>query len=163
MRYYLIDRVTYLEYHRCIRAIKSVALSEDIFADHFYGNPVMPGALQIEALAQAGTVLLELSYGYRHKAVLALIDRAKFRGLVRPGDQLRIEMTVLSSDGALARTDSVIQVGERVVTSARMTFALQPIDDYYPPQTRHLTELLYRNLLRDATVVGQPDARPDHG
>jgi len=163
MRYFLIDRVTHLEYHRSIRAIKSVALSEDVFNDHFYGNPVLPGALQIEALAQAGTVLLELSSAYRHKAVLALIDRAKFRGLVRPGDQLQIEMTVLSSEGGLVRTDSVIKVGERVVTSARLTFALQPIDDFYPPTTRHLTELLYGNFLRGATIVGSPDAEPDHG
>lgn len=163
MRYYLIDRVTYLEYHRSIRAIKSVALSEDVFADHFYGNPVMPGALQIESLAQAGTVLLELSSGYRHKAVLALIDRAKFRGLVRPGDQLQIEMTVLSSDGGLVRTDAAIRVGEQVVTSARLTFALRPIDDFYPAETRHLVELLYNTFLRGATVVGGPDARPEHG
>jgi len=163
MRYYLIDRVTYLEYDRSIRAIKSAALSEDVFADHFYGNPVLPGALQIESLAQAGTVLLELSSAYRHKAVLALIDRAKFRSVVRPGDQLHIELTVLSSEGGLVRTDGLIRVGEQVVTSARLTFSLQPIDDFYPPETRHLTELLYRNLLRGATVVGAPGGRPDHG
>jgi hypothetical protein len=107
-------------------------------------------------------VLLEFSSGYRYKAVLALIDRAKFRVVVRPGDQLRIEMTVLSSDGGLVRTDGVIKVGEEVVTSARLTFSLQPIDDFYPPETRPLTELLYRNFLRGATVVGGPDARSDH-
>jgi 3-hydroxyacyl-[acyl-carrier-protein] dehydratase len=163
MRYYLIDRVVYLEYDRRISAIKSVALSEDVFSDHFYGNPVMPGALQIESLAQAGTVLLEVSSQFRSKAVLALINTAKFRALVRPGDQLQIELGILSSDGQLVQTEGIIKVGEQVVTSARLTFSLQPIDDYYPPEARHLTDMLYKNFLRGATIVGGPDPRTEHG
>ena len=82
MRYFLIDRVIYLEYGKRITAVKCAALSEDVFADHFLGNPIMPGALQIESLAQAGTVLLEVSSNFKYKALLVMVHAAKFRELL---------------------------------------------------------------------------------
>src|SRR5512140_2782338 len=98
MRYLLIDRVTDLEINRKLRAIKNAALSEDVYSDHFFGYPVMPGALMIESLAQAGTILLEVSCRWTQKAVLVMVEKAKFRSFVRPGDQLIIDMTLSSND-----------------------------------------------------------------
>lgn len=154
MRYFLIDRVESLEYHRRLTATKCVAMSEDVFSDHFLGNPVMPGALQIESMAQAGTVLLEVSAGFKSKALLVMVHSAKFRELVRPGDKLRIEMSLLSQGDGLAQLDGQIFVGEKIVTSARLSFSLHPIDEYYVPASRHLTDALYTSLFRGATVIG---------
>lgn len=163
MRYLMIDRVLYLESFKKLTAIKCVALSEDLFVDHFFGNPIMPGAMQIESLAQAGTVLLEVSSRFTKKAVLVLINMAKFRESVRPGDQMRVEIALVSLENDLAQTDGAIFVGERLVTSGRLTFSLQPIDNYYPPQIRHLTGVLYDNFLRGATLVGVERLENNHG
>jgi 3-hydroxyacyl-[acyl-carrier-protein] dehydratase len=163
MRYLMIDRVLYLESFKKLTAIKCVALSEDLYADHFFGNPIMPGAMQIETMAQAGTVLLEVSSRFTKKAVLVLINMAKFRESVRPGDQMRVEITLVSLENELAQTDGTIFVGDKLVTSGRLTFSLQPIDDYYPPHTRNLTGVLYDNFLRGATLVGVERSSDSHG
>lgn len=163
MRYFLIDRVEHLEYGKKITAVKCAALSEDVFSDHFLGNPVMPGALQIESLAQAGTVLLEVSAGFKFKALLVMIHSAKFRELVRPGDKLRIEMSTLSNDNQLAQLEGQIFVEDKLVTSARLAFSLHPIDEFYVPASRHLTDALYRSLFRGATVVGGTNPGEVHG
>jgi FabA-like domain len=67
MRYLFLDRILHLERNKQIAAIKNVTLSEDVYADHFFGSPITPGALLIECLAQAGTTLLEVSLHYRSK------------------------------------------------------------------------------------------------
>ncbi len=154
VRYYLIDKVVYLEHNRRLTALKNVALSEDVYADHFYGNPIMPGALQIESLAQAGTVLLEVSSRFTVKAVLIMVEKVKFRELVRPGDQLSVAVEVVTLETDVARLDGTIHVGERLVASGRLMFSLQPIDEYYPPRVRHLTTMFYDSVLRDAELVG---------
>lgn len=154
MRYFFIDRVVRLEYNTSLTAVKCAAMSEDVFADHFLGNPIMPGALQIESMAQAGTVLLEVSAEFKFKALLVMVHSAKFRELVRPGDKLRIEMTVISKDGGLAQLDGQIFVDDALVTSGRLAFSLHPIDEYYVPASRHLTNALYRSIFRGAIVVG---------
>jgi 3-hydroxyacyl-[acyl-carrier-protein] dehydratase len=150
----MLDRVLYLESYKKLSGIKCVALSEDVFNDHFFGNPILPGALQIESLAQAGTVLLEVSSRFTKKAVLVLVNMAKFRESVRPGDQMNLGVTLISLENELAQLDGTITVGERLVTTARLTFSLQPIDNYYPQQARYLTHMLYDNFLRGAELVG---------
>src|SRR5256885_4331284 len=107
MRYVLIDRIERLEPGKSAAGVKCVSLADDVFADHFPGHPVMPGALIVEALAQLGGVLLEAtvrrqgSGGEERHALLTIIERAKFRRLVRPGDRLLLEARVLraSEDG----------------------------------------------------------------
>ena len=157
MRYYLLDRVEYLKHHQKIIGLKNITLSEDIFDEHFFGNPVMPGALQIESFAQAGTVLLEVSHNFTKKALLVMINHAKFRRLVRPGDQMRIEMKVNSINENLIQMDGVITVKDDTVTTARMTFSLQPIDDFYPPALRHLIDMQYNNFLSGTKILKSDD------
>jgi len=154
MRYLLLDRVLRLERHQSVRAIKNVTLSEDVYADHFLGFPVMPGALMIEVVAQAGTVLLEVSDDFQKKALLAMVDRAKFRSMVRPGDQLIVDATLSSVSEDVAQIAAEIRVGETVVMDGRLIFSLQPAERFYPPKTRHLVETAYDVWLEGAELIG---------
>ena len=153
MRYLLIDRIERLEINKRIIAIKNVAMSEDVFSEHFIGSPVMPGALLIESLAQAGTALLEVPGDVKRKALLVMVVRAKFRALVRPGDQLRVTVTLLSRDNDMAETDGTIHVGDRLVADARLVFALQDVEKFYSKEIRSIIEAGYNILLRDAQVI----------
>lgn len=94
----LIDGVLEIEPAKRIVAVKSVSYNEPFFAGHFPGAPVMPGVLIIEALAQAGGVLLLREIPDREHKMLyfAGIEDAKFRRPVVPGDQLRLEVEVLA-------------------------------------------------------------------
>ena len=143
MRYLLIDRVDYLVPEKHIRAVKCVTLSEDVFSEHFFGYPVVPGALLIESLAQAGTALLEYSCHFSKKALLVMVDRAKFRELVRPGDQLQIEADIISQTEQSAKLEGVIRVGKNTVMDGTLIFVLKDADQYYPEKSRHLMETIY--------------------
>lgn len=154
MRYLLIDRIQRLECNKEVVAIKSVALSEDVYADHFFGSPVMPGALLIESLAQAGTALLEVSAHYRKKALLVMVDRAKFRRLVRPGDQLFVTATMHSLENDHARINGAIHVSDRLAMDAELTFALKDAEEFYAPRVKFLVQALYDVWLKDAEVLG---------
>lgn len=93
----LLDRVTEFEAHKRILAYKNVTINEPFFQGHFPRHPVMPGVLVIEALAQAGGVLTQLSHGGDADAglyYLVKIDNAKFSRMVVPGDRLDLEVTV---------------------------------------------------------------------
>ena len=133
MRFFLIDRITKWEVGRTAEAIKNVTLSEDFFDDHFPRRPVMPGVLMIEGMAQISGLLLEAGlfekYGKDAKAVLTLLERTKFRGLVRPGDTLtyQTEVTALNENGGKVSVQAISD-GRQVVTSG-MVFAFKYIED----------------------------------
>lgn len=92
VRFLLIDRITSWELGKSATATKNVTLSEDFFADHFPEQPIMPGVLMLEGMAQLAGMLLEESVkeaaGLRIKALLSVVEKAKFRSPVYPGDQL---------------------------------------------------------------------------
>ena len=91
MRYLLLDRVTRLLPGREAEWIKNVSLSEDFFDDHFPLKPIMPGTLIVEGMAQLAGVLLEQTMraqGLKIKALMSLVERAKFRKPVYPGARL---------------------------------------------------------------------------
>jgi 3-hydroxyacyl-[acyl-carrier-protein] dehydratase len=133
MRFFLIDKIIKWEIGRSAEAVKNVALSEDFFDDHFPRRPVMPGVLMIEGMAQISGLLLEASlldkYGKDAKAVLTLLERTKFRGLVKPGDTLvyKTEVIAVNENGGKVSVQAV-RDGEPVVTSG-MVFAFKYIDD----------------------------------
>jgi 3-hydroxyacyl-[acyl-carrier-protein] dehydratase len=152
MRYILLDKIErFHQSHRLI-GIKTVSRSEDFFTDHFPGQPVMPGALLVECMAQAGTALLELSQDLRVKALLTMVDRAKFKTPVRPGDTLSVDVTLQSTDGAWARVDGVIRVQNRVVADAMLTFSIHAAAPFYPAAIHDMVKLTYDDMLRDAVI-----------
>jgi 3-hydroxyacyl-[acyl-carrier-protein] dehydratase len=157
MRYVLLDRVIRIERGKKVLALKNASLAEDVYADHFIGFPVMPGALMIESAAQAGTVLIETSGGFEKKALLVMIEHAKFRALVRPGDQLTIAVTVETWDENYVRTQVATHVGDRPVMDARLVFGLKDVDDFYPLKMRYFVESVYDFWLKDAERIGFPE------
>ena len=93
----LVDRVVELERNKRVLAYKNVSINEPFFQGHFPGNPVMPGVLVVEALAQAGGLLTQLTHqsGTDGKLFyLVKIDGAKFSRMVVPGDRLELEVTL---------------------------------------------------------------------
>jgi 3-hydroxyacyl-[acyl-carrier-protein] dehydratase len=93
----LVDRVLEMEPKRRIAALKNFTVNEEFFAGHFPGHPVVPGVLLIEAMAQAGGILLMHDDPERERKLLLFmsIERARFRRPVVPGDQVRLEADVL--------------------------------------------------------------------
>ena len=119
----LVDRIVEFEAGRRIVGIKNVTVNEPFFPGHFPGQPVMPGVLQLEAMAQVGAVLaLKCVEGPGKPIVyLAGVDKAKFRKPVFPGDQLRIEVEVLKNKAAFWKMQGKTYVDSHVVCESEMT------------------------------------------
>ncbi|MBZ5569134.1 MAG: 3-hydroxyacyl-ACP dehydratase FabZ [Acidobacteriia bacterium] len=124
----LIDRVVELTRRQRIVALKNVTVNEPYFQGHFPGFPIMPGVLMVEAIAQAGGALLltEIEDHDRHLMVFSGIERARFRRPVVPGDQLRIEVTVLAWRMHAVRMEGKIFVGDNRVCEAIVSCRLVP-------------------------------------
>jgi 3-hydroxyacyl-[acyl-carrier-protein] dehydratase len=116
----LIDRVIEIVRTKRIVAVKNVSVNEPYFVGHFPAGPIMPGVLVVEAMAQAGGVLLLTEFPDReHKLLLfTAIERAKFRRPVVPGDQLRIEVDVLVWRGNAGRMQGKGYVDGKVACEA---------------------------------------------
>jgi 3-hydroxyacyl-[acyl-carrier-protein] dehydratase len=124
----LIDRVVDLTRRERIVAIKNVTVNEPFFQGHFPGYPIMPGVLMVEAIAQAGGALLltEVADRDQNLMVFSGIERARFRRPVVPGDQLRIEVTVLAWRMNAVRMEGKIYVGDKRVCEAIVSCRLVP-------------------------------------
>jgi 3-hydroxyacyl-[acyl-carrier-protein] dehydratase len=122
----LIDRVVAVDPGKSVKAYKNVSANEHFFEGHFPGMPVMPGVLQIEALAQTACVLTLSLPGFSpdtHVAFLMSMDDVKFRRLVEPGDRLDLEVEVLQMKKSIVKVQGRATVdGERaaeaVITAA---------------------------------------------
>ncbi|MCL4156305.1 UNVERIFIED_CONTAM: hypothetical protein GTU68_040000, partial [Idotea baltica] len=121
----MIDRVIEIDGYKAAVAIKNVSVNEPFFQGHFPGQPLMPGVLQLEAMAQlAGVLLLRKLENTGKLAVLWAIDKVKLRGRVTPGDQLRIEVTTQKMKGKIARVNGEGYVAGKLVCSATLTFTM---------------------------------------
>ena len=104
---------------------KCVAYREEFFKGHFPQEPVMPGVLIIEALAQAGAVaILSVPENKGKLAFFAAINHAKFKGKVVPGDVLRLETVMTKVKGPMGVGEAKAYVGDKLVASAELTFAI---------------------------------------
>lgn len=132
VRHYHVDRILTLERGRRAVGVRSVALSDDVFADHFPGNPVLPGIYVVEGLAQTAGILLWETTDRQHIAVMTTVDRARFSSFARPGDlvQLAVEVEALEQSGAIVRGEAT--VGSRRIATARLTFSLQDPEQVIP-------------------------------
>ena len=119
----LLDRV--VELHRRVRvvAIKNITINEPFFQGHFPAYPIMPGVLVVEAMAQAGALLLLREIEDRENKIMVFtgIERAKFRKPVTPGDQLRIEADVLAFRRTAGKISCGAYVGDKLVCEAVLT------------------------------------------
>jgi 3-hydroxyacyl-[acyl-carrier-protein] dehydratase len=151
MRFFLVDRVDELKPGELIRGVRNVTLNEDFLQDHFPGEPLFPGTLMIEALAQLGGCLVEATCntsdeGVR-RAILAQVDRAKFHEAVRPGDQLTIVCRLVSMLEGAAQVRGEARVGEREVARATLLFVLRAVaSERIHQQRREIYEIWTRHL-----------------
>ena len=124
----LIDRVIEMERRTRIVAIKNVTINEPHFTGHFPDYPIMPGVLTIEAMAQAGGALLLQEIPDREDKVMVFtgIEEARFRRPVVPGDQLRIEVTVLNWRSRVVKMKGVCTVEGKVAADAIITCQMVP-------------------------------------
>ena len=122
----LIDRVVEFVRKERIVAIKNVTANEPFFVGHFPGFPIMPGVLIVEALAQAGCILAltELEERQNHLIFFSGLEKARFRKPVLPGDQLRLEVTVLAWRSTAMRMQGHAYVGDKLAAEGIVTCAL---------------------------------------
>lgn len=121
----LVDRVIEVEPGKRIVARKNVTANEPHFTGHFPDNPIMPGVLQLEMLAQAGgAMLLMLEKNQGRLALLAGIEKARFRRPVVPGDVLEIEVEVVQTRGDMGWVKGLARVDGKTVCEAQISFAL---------------------------------------
>lgn len=133
MRFILLDRITAWEPGRRGRALKNVALSEDFFDDHFPLKPIMPGVLMLEGMAQLSGLLLEEGVrqetGRSVKALMSIVEKAKFRRPARPGDTLEYRAEVLSVNEAGGHVSSKAFRGEDLIAECRLTFSFHEYEN----------------------------------
>ncbi len=114
----LVDRIIEMDVGKRAVGIKNVTINEHFFMGHFPGNPIMPGVLIIEAMAQVAGLLAFRSGVQGDTVYFMSIERAKFRKPVVPGDQLRLEITTLQHRGNVWKFSAGATVEERLVAEA---------------------------------------------
>jgi 3-hydroxyacyl-[acyl-carrier-protein] dehydratase len=124
----LVDRIVeYDQEAKRIVGLKSVTATEWFFQGHFPGQPIMPGVLQIEALAQTMGIFVAQQPGFGDRlGLFAAIDECRFKRIVTPGDQLRLEVTMERLGSKFGRGHGVATVDGDVACDARLSFIIAP-------------------------------------
>ncbi len=124
----LIDRVIEFERAKRLVAIKNVTVNEPCFQGHFPDHPIMPGVLVVEAMAQAGAILMMSEIPDRHSKLVVFtgIERAKFRRPVTPGDQIRFEIEALAMRSRAGRMEGKAFVDGKLACEATLTCQIVP-------------------------------------
>ena len=119
----LVDRIIEIESGKRAVGVKNITGSESFFTGHFPDEPVMPGVLIIEALAQTAAALATYSSPDDQGKIIyfAAIDNARFKKLVQPGDTVLLEVDVISARRRMWKVEGTAKVGEDVVCSATLT------------------------------------------
>lgn len=121
----MVDRILKIEGEQKITGLKNVSINEPYFQGHFPGHPIMPGVLQLEAMAQvAGILMLKAGENAGKVAYFMSANNVKWRKPVRPGDQLVIEIEMGKSRGKIAKANGVCKVAGEVVSEAEVMFAI---------------------------------------
>jgi 3-hydroxyacyl-[acyl-carrier-protein] dehydratase len=120
----LVDRIIEVKLGESIVGLKNVTINEPFFQGHFPGEPIMPGVLILESMAQVGAILAYLSEQEKFADQLvyfAGLDGVRFRQKVLPGDQLIIKTSILKRKGKVYKLESHAYVGEKLVAEANLT------------------------------------------
>jgi len=127
----MIDRIIEIEGTKRVRGVKNVTINEPFFQGHYPGDPIMPGVLIIEALAQIGGVLLSQELKHKGKvAVLLSLDKVKFRRSVRPGDQLMLEAETIRVRSNTGHVKGTARVAGELVAEAEIKFILTDAESH---------------------------------
>lgn len=118
----LVDRIIELEPGKTVTALKNVTMNEPFFQGHFPGEPVMPGVLILEAMAQTGSILSCLSDNTMigRLVYFAGVDKARFRRVVRPGDQLVLKLEMIKQKGKIIKMAGKAYVDDQLATEAEL-------------------------------------------
>jgi len=126
----MVDKIVELDAGKKAVGIKNVSVNEPFFTGHYPDRPIMPGVLILEAMAQVGGLALAPEDGIGSKVPLfAAVERAKFRRLVVPGDQLRIVSEVVRTRAAMSKIQSVVTVDGNVVAEGELLFTWMELAD----------------------------------
>ena len=121
----LVDRITECVPGKYSKGYKNLTMNETFFQGHFPGNPIMPGVLQLEALAQCSApVLLSLPENKGKLALYAGVDGVRFKNIVRPGDKFEMSVELTKLKGPVCKAHGVGSVDGKICVEADMTFAL---------------------------------------
>jgi len=121
----LVDKITEIEYGKKAIGIKNVTVNEPFFQGHFPGNPIMPGVLIVEAMAQVGAVsILGMEDNKGKLAVFAGIDGLRFRRQVVPGDTLRMEVEMIAIKRGIGKAKASAYVDDELAASGELMFAI---------------------------------------
>ena len=155
MRHYWVDHITVTEPGRQATARKAVGWAEDHFADHFPGNPVLPGVYIVEGMAQAAGALLGRASDWEDFALMVSVDRARFSSFVRPGEVVEYRIEVEDQVVDMARVIGVASVGDRRVAQVRLSFQIRPLATMIPEPYR-ATWIHTLGLLFDKDLGKEP-------
>lgn len=122
----LVDRITECLPGKYSKGYKNISMNEDFFNGHFPGNPIMPGVLQLEALAQCSAPILLSMDAYKDKLCLfASMENVRFKSIVRPGDRFDMEIEMLKLKGPIGKVHAKGLVDGKVVVEADLTVAMK--------------------------------------
>lgn len=128
MRFLLVDRILELESGKRAVGIKNVTLSEDFLTHHFPDFPLMPGMLIVESLVQLADWVIRESSDFKSIGIADGFERMKFHRMARPGDQLHLEVEIVSTEGEQAQVKGRASCQGKMVAAARFTLAIQATD-----------------------------------
>lgn len=121
----MIDEVESFEPGQSAVAYKNVNKEEYYFKGHFPGNPIMPGVLMVEALAQTGAVaILSMEENKGKNALFGGINNMKFKKMVVPGDKLKLEVKIIKRKGPIGIGEAIATVNDKIVAKGELTFAV---------------------------------------
>lgn len=122
----LVDKITECVPGKYAKGYKNMTMNEGFFQGHFPNNPIMPGVLQLEAMAQCSApILLKLPEFNGKLALYAGVENARFKNIVRPGDKFEMEIELTKIKGPVCKAHGIGRVDGKVAVEADMTFALK--------------------------------------
>jgi 3-hydroxyacyl-[acyl-carrier-protein] dehydratase len=130
VRFLFVDSIVELESGARAVGLKNIAMSEDFLGDHFPDRPIMPGVLILESLVQLADWVVRDASGFDKIGLVTGFDRIKFRRVTRPGDQLRLEVEVSSSNGGTHEFRGKAYSRDELVASASFTLGEARLADY---------------------------------
>jgi 3-hydroxyacyl-[acyl-carrier-protein] dehydratase len=154
MRYYMLDRIEEIRYGDYITAVKGVSLSEDLFNEHFPGNPLFPGSLIMEALAQTAGSLFELTMMHENRpvlrSVLSIVNRMKFRNPAYPGDRIILKAKVVSVREESGVAAVTAEIDGAICAQGELTFTFVNVSNAVLEANR---AMLYETCMRRARII----------